>query len=249
MDKINYTFFIEKYLDGEMNDAEKKWFEKELENNPQLQEELELREEVNIAVNEADIMELRDELKSIHSNLYPENTPAQKKVAMRRLLIPIAASIIVAVVTFAIHPFNKNYTNQELLAKYYTPYDAGMSYRSATTTEESLLKNAYESYREKRFEDAIKYFEAALKKDLDMASYFYSGMSYLELKKYSPAETNFEVVINNNDNLYIEQAEWYLGLCYIASGQTDRAKQLFTKISKSDSYYAAKAKKLTKHIK
>ncbi|MBN1186410.1 MAG: tetratricopeptide repeat protein [Bacteroidales bacterium] len=249
MDKINYSLFIEKYLDGEMNETELKWFEKELEGNPQLQKELKLREEVNLAIAESDIMELRDELNTIYKDQYPERIPSRKIQNLRKIIIPIAASLIIAFITFAVKPFNRDYTNQELVARYYTPYDAGMNYRSAATEEENLLKAAYENYREKRFEHAIKYFEAALQKDENnMASHFYTGMSYFELKKYNPAETNFETVITNRENLYLDQAEWYLGLCYLASNNREKALVIFRKISQSDSFYARKAKKLSRKM-
>ena len=72
-------------------------------------------------------------------------------------------------------------------------------------------------------------------------SQFYKGISEIELTEYLKANRSFKKVMNDNDNLYKEQAEWYSGLCYLMLDSVDQAKEQFKKIAQKDSYYKDEA--------
>ena len=59
-------FLIEMYLDGELNESEKREFEIMLNKVPELKKELELRNSVNCAITENDLMKFRETLKTLH---------------------------------------------------------------------------------------------------------------------------------------------------------------------------------------
>lgn len=61
----NYTEIIEKYIEGELTSEELKWFEKELITNPEFAKEVDLHIKINHAIQENDVMELREKLKKI----------------------------------------------------------------------------------------------------------------------------------------------------------------------------------------
>ena len=45
-----------------------------------------------------------------------------------------------------------------------------------------------------------------------MESNLYSGISYMEIEQYTKGTmTNSRRLLDHKDNLYVEQAEWYLG--------------------------------------
>jgi hypothetical protein len=56
-------------------------------------------------------------------------------------------------------------------------------------------------------------------------------------------------VIEHNDNLYLEDAAWYLGLCYMMTDETDKAVKQFRAISASGSRYSKKAARLARRLK
>jgi lipopolysaccharide biosynthesis regulator YciM len=66
----------------------------------------------------------------------------------------------------------------------------------------------------------------------------------MELKQYDQAIVAFKNIIDQKDNLFIDQAEWNLGLCYVATDNTDQAKQLLTKITNSNTIYNIRAQQL-----
>ena len=65
MKTIDYSYFIEKYIAGEMEQTEKIWFEKELEGNESLQKDLLLRRKADVILERHDIVSLRNKLVSI----------------------------------------------------------------------------------------------------------------------------------------------------------------------------------------
>jgi lipopolysaccharide biosynthesis regulator YciM len=75
------------------------------------------------------------------------------------------------------------------------------------------------------------------------------GASNFEEKNYPIAEQSFTKVINNNNNLYIEEAHWYLALCYIQTNEQSKAVKQLTLIKNSESIYNKDARKILKRIK
>ena len=123
-----------------------------------------------------------------------------------------------------------------------------MIYRSGET--QKLITLAQSKYDALDFFGAIEIYEQILGKEPgDMESNLYSGISYLETEQYSKAENRFGSIIDHNDNLFIEQAEWYLGFCYLHTGKNLEARSHFKEISKSESSFNKKAKKIMRSIK
>ena len=70
MEKMSkYDEFIQPFLDGELSRAELDWFSKELESNAVLAEDIRLYREVDNAIREQDVMDLRDQLDVIHNSI------------------------------------------------------------------------------------------------------------------------------------------------------------------------------------
>jgi TolA-binding protein len=49
--------------------------------------------------------------------------------------------------------------------------------------------------------------------------------------------------------MYVENAEWYLGLCYLAMGENERARRQFAMIASSNHEKASEAKKLIRKLR
>nr|MDA3952788.1 hypothetical protein [Bacteroidales bacterium] len=83
----------------------------------------------------------------------------------------------------------------------------------------------------------------------DMAAKLYSGITYLEEEKYQKAKTSFDNIISNNNNLFIEQAKWYLALCYLKTEKIEDAQVILSEIVKEESYYKEMAVGVLKDLK
>lgn len=78
---------------------------------------------------------------------------------------------------------------------------------------------------------------------------FYSGLSYQQLENYESAINFYSFVIQEKDNLYVEQAEWYMALCLLKTEEKIKGVKLINDIAESNSYYKQNAKDLLKKIR
>jgi len=251
MEKMSkYEEFIQPFLDGELSREELDWFSKELQSNAVLAEDIKLYREVDSAIREQDVMDLRDQLDVIHNSIGdPTKEPAQHS-RIRKMLSYGAIASLAILLSFGVllKVQHKKLTNEQIYQRHYEPYEVTMIYRSGDT--QSLINLAQSKYDAQDYFGAIEIYEQILGKEPgDMESNLYSGISYMQTDQYSKAENRFGTIIDHNDNLYIEQAEWYLGFCYLQTGKNLEARAQFKKISKGDGSYNKKARKLMRNIK
>jgi len=233
---------LENYLDGELNENEILDLEKDLMDDLDLEMELNLHNEINDAIMEEDVMELRSKLEAIDIP-----TPKEKrKVRFQGKWRIAAASLILFIGMAGIYSMlgNKTYSNEEIFNSYYKPYGIVSNTRSATDTDK-VLEQALQSYEAKNYRAALSLFQTILDKDsTNLTSNFYSGISNIQVQEYPKANKNFIRVLKHKNNLFIEQSEWYLGICYLMTNEREKAKETYSAIAKGNSFYRTKAKEI-----
>ncbi|MBL7112877.1 MAG: tetratricopeptide repeat protein [Bacteroidales bacterium] len=253
MEQISkYQNYIQPFLDGELSREELDWINKELENNAVLAEDIKLYREVDNAIRDEDVLDLRDQLNIIHNNLGDEVSNPKKPVRYRKAISYAAiASVAILISVGVMYKLQtRKLSNQEIYEKYYEPYEVTMVYRSAESSSTALLQEARQMYEAGLYTDAIALYEEVLMKDPeDMESTLYSGISYLETDQYVEADKSFNTILDQNDNLFIEQAEWCLGFCYLMTNDMVTARKHFESIANSNSSYKDSAGKIVKRLK
>ncbi len=240
---------ISKYLEGELDAITAARFEEDLKGDPNLQQELDLYKEVDEALADTEVLEFRMQLREMHTQLAPEIYTSSKPKVNRFTRVAVAASLAVLLGFSAINLVRYN-NSQKLLEKYYQPYEITSTNRSGMSEADLTLRIALEKYQNREYKEAVALFEKVLEKDSEeMATQLYSGISYFEIEEYQKAGKSFSKVIEQNDNLYIEQAQWYLGFCYLKTEENDKAIKQFTEIAKSNSFYSEKAKTILKKLR
>jgi tetratricopeptide (TPR) repeat protein len=112
------------------------------------------------------------------------------------------------------------------------------------------IRTALGLYERGNYQEALPIFKQILtKSQTNHAVNLYAGISFMEIRKYNEATASFEQIIEHKNNLYIEQAEWYAGLCYLVSDQEEKAQRQFTKIVNRDGYYRDQAREILKKMK
>lgn len=248
MKTIDFFYFIERYNSGEMNDAEKEWFLLEIKENQMLREEVELRARTDRVLNDSSVLRLRNKLQAIENQRSVSSPPRNKR---RHSAIRYAAAIALLLLAGSLFMVRKNtLSTDEIIDKYCKPYEAIASARSAESTLNRDYVTAIEYYNIHDYGSAAAYFLKVLDKDPgDMKSTMLYGISNFEEKNYPVAGRSFNKVIDDNNNLYIEDAQWYLALCYMQTGDSDKAIEQLKIISKSESLYSKDAKKVLKRIR
>lgn len=245
-EKINE---IDDYLLGSLNDNEVDIFEEQLADNLNLRNELNLQSEINEAIQEDDVMNLRASLNDIVEEEQKTNKQFKIITGNKAKLIGAAASVA-AVVSIGAFTFNQKPTNFDAIySNNYKPYDATGFVRSATTSMD-IAALGVDLYNQQNYKGAIEKFNAILdENEMHPMCNFYSGLSYQQLENYESAINFYSLVIQEKDNLYVEQAEWYMALCLLKTEEKLKGVKLINDIAESNSYYKQNAKDLLKKIR
>jgi tetratricopeptide (TPR) repeat protein len=241
---------ISKYLEGELDPLTTARFEEDLKNDPKLQSDLKLYMEVDEALADTEILNLRSQLRELHEDLIPELEKVSSRRQGRYVFRMAAAATLLLLITYGSFNLLRYGTgDQRLLKKFYFPYEMTMVNRSDNSDINIMMHEALRLYENKKYKEAVNLFDQVLEKDpSQMASRLYSGISLLEIKEYEKASNSFKQIIEHKDNLYIEQADWYLGLCLIMSDEKEKAIIQFEKIVKEKGYYSEKASQILKRL-
>ncbi|MBN1924354.1 MAG: hypothetical protein JW798_00835 [Prolixibacteraceae bacterium] len=242
---------VDDYLLDYLDEKERLEFETQLSEDDRLKTEIIFNEEINEAIIEKDILRLRASLKEITS----ENNSETK---IRRLIPDSrnkhlryigAAASITAIVSAGVYSLQKqNQSVSQLYQQVYKPYNSVGLYRSATSSDHAL--KGIEQYNQKNFENALKHFSIILaQNNQHPVGNYYSGLCHLELQQYNKAIQSFQGVIAENNNLFIEQAEWYMALGYLANNEEKKAYTTLYAIIEKKGYYKKEAKELLKKLK
>jgi tetratricopeptide (TPR) repeat protein len=247
MKTIDFSYFIERYNAGEMDDAEKQWFTKELKDNEKLRKEVELRNSTDAILRNQDLMNLRNKLSAIEKRREEAN-PVRR--SGRAINIKYAAAIAGFILIGSIALFShRKMSNDEIMDRYYKPYVATTSTRSEEVVKNRDYKLALEYYNIHDYRNAAMYFTKVLKNEPgNMHSELLNGISNFEIQNYPEAEGSLSKVISDNNNYYIDHAQWYLALCYIRTDEMPKAIEQLAIIEKSKTIYRKDAKKILRSL-
>jgi len=246
MKTININDTIENYLSGSAGKAEETWLLGEMHDNPALSREVELRRRTNQVLADKSILQLRGKLNAIEMKKRSSGTVRKTAIKVSKYAAAVA---FLALISAALYFPLRNNSGDKLYNKYYTQYVSPAAVRSVSADNNTLMVSALESYQAHEYDKAIGYLEQVLKTEQNnMESVFMHGMTNMEVKDYPAASGSFTKVLQQNDNLYLEDAAWYLGLCYMMNEETDKAIKQFESIAASKSRYHKDAGKLAKRL-
>ena len=69
----------------------------------------------------------------------------------------------------------------------------------------------------------------------------------MEQKNYPLAISYFNELLSAQDQ-FIPETQWYLGLCFIKTGDLPKARSLMEKLSQSEGLYKKKAQRILKNL-
>ncbi len=246
MKTIDFSYFVERYNAGEMDQNERVWFKKELEGNLSLQKEVLLRKKTDFILGRQDIVSLRNKLASL------EKARSVEKLEKGKLKSPRIryAAIFTGLVVIGSLMFLSFRTESptKLFNKYYQVYDNPGTSRSAEAAEVASYNEALKYFNTKQYSKALEGFKSCLDKGGSPQLEFLSGISNMEINRYGDAEVSFDNVLGQKINPYTVDANWYLALCYLATADKVKAEEQLHNIIKSESIYKNKARKILRHM-
>ena len=242
---------MEAYIHNELSDEELASFEAELSSNRELISEINLIKDIDRALNETDVMQLRNKLQRISGDaaeIQTERSFAVKTKIKKVMLSSVAASLILLLGITGL--LSRQASQKDIYQNFYSKYQTTGIARSANLSADQTLITALQKFDNKDYDAALNLFQKVISADQNnMVGHFYTGVSLQETGKYNNAIREYQTVIANKDNLFVEQAEWYIGLCYLQTNEDKKAYKQFKKIAKNDGFYQAKAQSILRKLK
>lgn len=246
---MNKTEVIDKYIDGDLMGSELLEFDRLLSNDEDFAHDYNLSLEINNAILEEDVMALRETMDYMYKDENKVKRIPNVFAGHRKYYAAASIALLVAAGGLVKNMSTSNMDTQVLFETYYSPYEANITYRSGNSAIDKVLLEAMSKYEENDFEKASVLFEEVLQSDKgDMAVSLYAGISYLEEEKYQKASNSFNRIITDNDNLFIEQAKWYLSMCYIKTEKNNKAIDILEELVEENSAYKKQAKKVLRAL-
>jgi tetratricopeptide (TPR) repeat protein len=238
---------IERYLDGELSQNELNNFEAQLKIDEELQAVIELHKEVDMAISQSDVIELREQLGAI-AEKHKEQENATPKRSIRRFAWLAAASVAaLLVVTVFLNQQPQN--NSQLFQDNYTAWSGPDNVRAASDMQDAAISEAIELYKDENYQEALSKFNLILNDSPDNNMIrLYASISQIESGKLDEAENNLNVIIDSKDIFYTEHAQWYLALASISKGNMKNAKAILQNIISENTSYSEDASELLKAL-
>jgi len=269
-----YSQRMADYIYGDMDASERLVFEKELKTDEKLARDYHnqlkiarrIKEKIEIeeTIDESELAEA-DRLVNKHREQFPEDfivtdedranhqafmSISGRTGSLRRIIYPLAAAAAAVIVGILIIS-NVQSADQgsRLYIKYYDPLeDARFVKRSAGGQEYKKLHQALYLYWEGEYSTADKLLTelTSSHSEIDEAILFL-GLSKMGEGNISDAVIIFNNYLSDSDK-YRYEASWYLSLCYIKTGQSEKARDLLLDLTSINGDLGKDATKLLKRL-
>jgi tetratricopeptide (TPR) repeat protein len=241
---------IEDFIDGVLEGELLEEFELELHDNSDLMAEVELRKQVNDAILEKDIFDLRNKLSAAKESagdkkvkmLIPETREGQIKFWRSSVAILIVLIGLAGVLTNGLVSVSRTYDNY-----FESP---SWSAERSVSSDVTLLQQANIAYINADYNKVVQILSQLPASNYENpVSDFYLAASLQKLNRYEDAITAYSSVIKQGDNLFIEEAQWYRSLCYLKLGDQKKARIELLAVIERKGHFEGQAKALIRRLK
>ncbi len=224
---------IEKYLNNELNDAERASLDNHIAENEDLADEFKRRESAHLALDYLVAKNLKAQLEELEAE--SKVVPLHKKRKSRMVILSIAASMLLLVGAFYFILPQNNMSSPELAAAYYEQPDFSNRSAGNAISEEEKLNEGMEALQNGQYEAAISSLETIAEGNAYyIVAQYYLGHSFYATGQYAQAAQNFAIVSASNDLRYLEDAQWYELLSCLA--QDNSCSSLLDKLVNNNSH-------------
>jgi len=239
---------VEKYFDSELNDAELKNFTTRMESDENFKLLVEQEKALVAAIRFEGAAANLQYLEELESKLEKE-TPIRLGSGPNKMYYYAAAALIGITVVVAVFMNSFKENPDQLFQAYFTPYPNMFApgLRSNQSID-SKRAEAFQAYDQRNYQKAATLFTDLLKDNKDAPMLLLLGNSNLILGNTEEAKTNF-ITLNQDFDDFDIQAKWYLSLCYLKSGETDKVQALLKELGNTEISYATKARELLERVK
>jgi TolA-binding protein len=240
---------FEKYFLDQMTEAEKAEFEKELESNELLKEQLELEQAI--------VGQIRNRA-FVDKQITTAKREMQKGRIIRLMSYSVSSIAALLLVFFVIQGVLQNRQCDQLYASNFTTptndylmIDANSRGGQETTRGEAEVDSisAMKAYEKKDFETAKTQFNQIISEKDNPELRFYLAITQLETGKAKDALKTLQLLYTQpKEYRYYEQTRWYLALVHLKLHHKSEAKKYLDELVAFNGLYLDKAKELLKSL-
>jgi len=191
-------------------------------------------DEIDMAIMEADVMNLRSQLQDIANQSQQVSTgrPWFRRISS----ISAAAAVIIMLIvggTFWLSFSDQGLKPEKLVDKYFEP----INYRSPVRGESAAdfsrwMDKAYSHYRDGNYKEALEFFEILEEESQGSPEIVtHAGICLWKLNRPKEALEHFNEVISDQDNAYVEDAQWFSVACLILDNEREEAVALLRRLA------------------
>jgi TolA-binding protein len=174
-------------------------------------------------------------------------TGSKRSSLVRYISLSAAAAIALFVLIRILLPASDP---DKIYSSFYEPFNViSPVTRSFPAIEADDYSAAVEKYKLGDYQAAASEFSNAILKDNSaITPRFFMGITHLELGNYDQAVNLLSNIIDRSGE-YDKEAEWYLGLAYLKTGEKDKASACFELLAKTPGFYHERADKILRRLK
>ncbi len=218
-------------VDGLHTDAEDSAFRSLISGNPEAAIAFERLQSVVSGIREAGTFnQVSVVRKQFKAGVVATKAPA-KIVGFNtgRMVLRVAAAVILIVISATTYKLI-SVTDTGVYNKYYSSYELSTSRNRATSDQLDA------AYRNKEWQKVIALAGSAPTNK----EKFLLGMANLELSQYEVAINNFNLILSQSgkdaEAYFVDEAQYYLAMAYLASDQSDLALPILNRIKKDSNH-------------
>jgi TolA-binding protein len=178
---------------------------------------------------------------------HKEDNKTDRSILFRFISLSAAAAVGIFVLLRLLLPASDP---EKLYISFYKPFNVISSVtRAAASSKQDGYSEAVESYKSGDYQTAATGFSFAIRKDTSEAGpRFFMGLTQLALGNYDQA-IGLLTGLEGRSGEYRKDAEWYLGLTYLKTGEKQKAAKCFELLAQSPGFYQERSEKLLHRLK
>lgn len=241
MDEEAKFNLIEKYLQGEFSQEERKAIEQKIAEDPDLWQEANLHRNLHQFLQNQEEIKLRDQLSALEKARFKKNKPL--------LTYGIAAAISLLVVAGIFFLYDQQQISPaEIVAEQFEPYPMVLNERNVGL-EDQAIQLAINAYLDQDYPQAITYFNELVNRDtLVTLARFYQGVSLLALNRSAESVEILAELKDTEQSLIKQQTLWYLGLSYLLQEEQEKALSTFSELAGYENYKQEEAQRIIEQL-
>ena len=178
--------------------------------------------------------------------------PSVKKGGLSRPFIRYASISVAAIITFfiVIRTLLPSYNPDKLFSKYYEPFGviSSVTRNSSAEISGSYLP-ALEMYKQGNYSGAVEILSDVISEDNSLTEpIFFMGVTELALGNFTQAISTLSEVTSRSSE-YGKEAQWYLGLAYLKTGEKEKALSCFTPLTQTQNFYRKRAENIVRRLR